>query len=149
MVGATCLTFWFVKFLAAYSPGKRQVIAVLDGRLGMIGRTVCGIRIVGPPSHLQVIIDEFAEHGIQTGRVVVGGDANLLPSATLADVCRVCEQRQIPLDFMSELMGLRAFEVQGNSELDTIANTAPPAKLSPYFRWTYAIDFLIAAIAVL
>jgi lipopolysaccharide/colanic/teichoic acid biosynthesis glycosyltransferase len=148
MVGSTNLTFWFVKFLAAYCPGQKQVIAVLDGRLEMIGRTVCGIRIVGPPGHLQAIIDEFAEHGIQTGRVVVGGDSNLLPVATLGDIRRLCKQRRIPLDFVPELMGLSALEVQGASELDTIANTAPPVKLSPYFRWKYAIDFVIAAIAV-
>ncbi len=148
MVGSTSLTFWFVKFLAAYCPGQRQVIAVLDGRLGMIGRTVCGIRIVGPPGHLQVIIDEFAEHGIKTGRVVVGGDADLLPSATWREMRRVCDQRRIPLDFVPELMGLSALEGLSDSELDTIVNTAPSAKLSPYFRWKYAIDFVIAAIAV-
>jgi lipopolysaccharide/colanic/teichoic acid biosynthesis glycosyltransferase len=148
MVGSTNLTFWFVKFLAAYCPGQRQVIAVLDGRLEMIGRTVCGIRIVGPPGHLQAIIDEFAEHGIHAGRVVVGGDANLLPGATLGEIRRLCKQRRIPLDFVPELMGLSALEVRREAALDRIANAAPPVKLSPYFRWKYAIDFVIAAIAV-
>jgi hypothetical protein len=78
----------------------------------MMGRTVCGIRIVGPPEHLQVIIDEFAEHGIQAGRVAVGGDANLLPGPTLQEIRRVCEQRRIPLDFVPELMGLTALKVR-------------------------------------
>jgi len=134
--------------LAAYCPGQRQVIAVLDGRLEMISRTVCGIRIVGPPDHLQAIIDEFAEHGIQTGRVVVGGDANILSGATLGEIRRVCEQRRIPFDFVPELMGVRALAVEGDSGRDMIANTAPPVKLTPYFRWKYAVDFVIAGMAV-
>jgi lipopolysaccharide/colanic/teichoic acid biosynthesis glycosyltransferase len=45
-------------------------------------------------------------------------------------------------------MELSAVEVRSNSELGTIAHTAPPVKLSPYFRSKYAIDFVIAAIAV-
>ena len=77
MIGSTKLTFLFVSFLAAYCPGQRRVIALLDGGSGMIGRTVSGIRIVGSPDHLQPIIDEFAEHGISTDRVVVGGDRGL------------------------------------------------------------------------
>ncbi len=148
MVGSTCLTFWFVKFLAACCPGQRQVIAVLDGRLEMIGRTVCGIRIVGPPDHLQAIIDEFAEHGIQTRRVVVGGDANILSGAALGEIRRVCDQRRIPLDFVPELMGVSALAVQSDSGRDVIANTAPPVELTPYFRWKYAVDFVIAGTAV-
>jgi lipopolysaccharide/colanic/teichoic acid biosynthesis glycosyltransferase len=148
VIGSTSLTFWFVKFLAAYCPGQRQVIAVLDGRLEMIGRTVCGIRIVGPPDHLRAIIEEFSEHGIQTGRVVVGGDANMLSGANLGEIRRVCEQRRIPLDFVPEFMGVSALAVQTDSGRNTIANPGSPVKLTHYFRWKYAVDFVIAGTAV-
>jgi lipopolysaccharide/colanic/teichoic acid biosynthesis glycosyltransferase len=145
MIGSTKLTFLFVKFLTAYCPGQRRVIALLNGGSGMTGRTVSGIRIVGPPDHLQPIIDEFAEHGISTDRVVVGGDEDLLSEETLKEVQRVCEQRQIPLDFVPKLVGLTALETRAKLKSRATTNIAPSDVLSPYFKWKYAVDFVSAA----
>jgi lipopolysaccharide/colanic/teichoic acid biosynthesis glycosyltransferase len=145
MIGSTKLTFLFVKFLAAYCPGQRRVIALLDDSAGMTGRTVSGIRIVGSPDHLQPIIDEFAEHGISTDRVVVGGDEDLLSEETLKEVQRVCEQRQIPLDFVPKLVGLTAIETRVKPETKATINVAPAVVLSTYFKWKHAVDFVSAA----
>ncbi len=144
MIGSTRLTFLFVKFLAAYCPGRRRVIAVLDS--GMIGRMVGGIRIVGPPEHLQPIIDEFAEHGISTDRVVVGGDEDLLPEQTLSEIRRLCERRRIALDFVPKLVGLSTLPAK--AEREPVAALGAAMELSAYFRWKYAIDFVVALIAV-
>jgi lipopolysaccharide/colanic/teichoic acid biosynthesis glycosyltransferase len=144
MVGSTHLTFLFVKFLAAYCPGRQRVIAVLDS--GMVGRSVSGIRVVGPPEHLQPIIDEFAEHGISTGRVVIGGDEDLLPESTLSEIRRVCEQRRIALDFVPRLVGLSALAT--GSEPEPVAAMIPAVEPSAYFRWKYALDLVVAGVAV-
>jgi len=150
MIGSTKLTFLFVKFLAAYCPGERRVIALLDGGKGMAGRTVSGIRIVGPPDHLQPIIDEFAEHGVRTDRVVIGGNEDLLPEETLGEVQRVCTQRGIPLDFVPKLVGLTALERRPAPKpettiKETTSGVAPSTVQSPYFRWKHAVDFVAAA----
>ncbi len=145
MIGSTKLTFLFVKFLAAYCPGQRRVIALLDGGSGMTGRTISGIRIVGPPDHLQPIIDEFSEHGISTDRVVIGGDEDFLSEETLKEVQRVCAQRQIPLDFVPKLVGLTALESRAKPKTLATTNVAPSDLLSAYFKWKYAVDFVSAA----
>jgi lipopolysaccharide/colanic/teichoic acid biosynthesis glycosyltransferase len=150
MIGSTKLTFLFVKFLAAYCPGERRVIALLDGGAGMAGRTVSGIRIVGPPDHLQPIIDEFAEHGVRIDRVVVGGDEDLLPEETLREVQRVCAQRAIALDFVPQLVGLAALQrapapKRETAGKETTRSVPSPIAMSPYFRKKHAVDFLIAA----
>src|SRR5271166_5051368 len=139
MIGSTKLTFLFIRFLAAYCPGQRRVIALLDGRPGMAGRTVSGIRVVGPPDHLQPIIDEFAEHGVTTDRVVIGGDEDLLSEEALLEVQRVCAQRQIPLDFVPKLVGLTALDERTARKPETTVDVEPSnvqtsALLSPYFR---------------
>ena len=147
MIGSTKLSFLFVKFLAAYCPGKRRVIALLDGSSGMAARTVSGIRIVGPPDHLQPIIDEFAEHGVHTHRVVIGGDEDLLPEETLREVERVCAQREIPLDFVPKLVGLTALDDRlATSIEEPAAGVVASSVMSPYFKWKYAVDFVTAAI---
>jgi len=149
MIGSTKLTFLFVQFLAAYCPGERRVIALLDGSPGMAGRTISGIPIVGPPDHLQPIIDEFAEHGLRTDRVVIGGDEDLLPEDTLREVQRVCAQRAISLDTVPRLVGLTALERRAepqDPEAAKARDSAPAsALLSPYFRWKHAVDCVAAA----
>jgi lipopolysaccharide/colanic/teichoic acid biosynthesis glycosyltransferase len=147
MIGATKLSFLFIKFLVAYCPGQRRVIALLDDGPGMVGRTVFGIPIVGPPNHLQLIIDEFAEHGLSTHRVVVGGDEEMLSEETVNEVQRVCEQREIPLDFVPQLVGLSALERQAKPQVATRIDTL--GVLSPYFKWKYALDFVLAAVVLL
>jgi lipopolysaccharide/colanic/teichoic acid biosynthesis glycosyltransferase len=149
MIGSTKLSLLFVKFLAAYCPAKRRVIALLDDSAAMAGRIVSGIHIVGPPDHLQPIIDEFAEHGVHTHRVVIGGDEDLLPEETLREVQRVCAQREIPLDFVPKLVGLTALDDQPLPKPATVEEPAvdvvASAVMSPYFKWKYAVDFVIAA----
>jgi lipopolysaccharide/colanic/teichoic acid biosynthesis glycosyltransferase len=144
MIGSTKLSFLFVKFLAAYCPGQRRVIALLDAGAGMIGRTVSGIRIVGSPDHLQPIIDEFAEHGISTDRVIVGGDEDLLSEETLKEVERVCEQRQIPLDFVPRLVGLTELQPRTTASTTPVPRCEPAVALSRYFTCKYAMDFAAA-----
>jgi lipopolysaccharide/colanic/teichoic acid biosynthesis glycosyltransferase len=146
MIGSTKLSFLFLKFLAAYRPGERRVIALLDANVSLAGRSVCGVPIVGLPQHLQPIIDEFAEHGVNTDRVVVGGDEQLLAEETLKEIQRVCEQRAIPLDFVPKLVGLTALERRINvqRETESVAG-ALAAPQSRYFKWKYGIDFLGAA----
>jgi lipopolysaccharide/colanic/teichoic acid biosynthesis glycosyltransferase len=144
MIGATELTFRSLKTLAAYRPGQWRVIGLLDSRAGMKGRTISGIRIIGAPDHLQPIIDEFAEHGISTDRVVVGGDEDLLPEDTLKEVQRVCKQREIPLEFVPKLFNLSAIKPCTKPKVTASVPLTSVPGLSPYFKWKYAIDFVVA-----
>jgi len=144
IIGATKLSFLFMKFLAAYCPGERRVTALLDSP-GMVGRSVFGVPIVGPAGHLQPIIDEFAEHGVRIDRVVVGGDEDLLAEETLKEVQRVCDQREIPLQFVPHLVGLTSLEPQAKLTISSQMPTPLASALSPYFRWKYALDFVLAA----
>src|SRR5262249_20349482 len=110
VIGSNPLSSLYIKLLDTYAPGRRRVIAVLENRPRMIGRAICGIPIVGPPEQLEVIIAEYALHGIRTNRVIVGGDTNLLSAEGLEQIHRVCERLEIRLDFVPELIGLSDLE---------------------------------------
>lgn len=146
MIGSTKLSFLFIKFVAVYCPGRRRVIALLDAGPGMVGRTVFGIPVVGPPDHIQHIIDEFAEHGVSVDGVVIGGDEDMLSEETLNELQRVCQQREIPLDFVPQLVGLSTLDARAKPMAQTKTDRAPAIVLSPYFKWKYALDFAVAAI---
>jgi FlaA1/EpsC-like NDP-sugar epimerase len=86
MIGMNDLSVLFMKFLEAAAPRSRNVIALLDEDPRWIGRSLNGVRVYGPPAHLDLLIDEFAVHGVSTERVVVGGRREMLSPATLKEV---------------------------------------------------------------
>src|SRR5262249_51767160 len=59
MIGATHLSLLYVKLLEAVSPGQRRIIAFLDSRPQLVGRSMGGIRVLALPLHLKSVIDEF------------------------------------------------------------------------------------------
>src|SRR5207342_2873154 len=83
MVGATQLTSLYIKLLGACSQGQRRILAILDDRTQSTGRSMAGVRILATTEQLECIIDEFVVHGLQTDRVIVGGEADLLSDSGL------------------------------------------------------------------
>ena len=81
MIGSSRLTSLYIKLLQAYAPGQREVIAILDNNQTLLGRTMCGVPIVGASNQLDAVIEEFAVHGIRADRAIIGGDESLLPAA--------------------------------------------------------------------
>ena len=65
MIGSNRLSSLYISFLRAYAPEQYRVIAVLDDRAEMIGRSIAGVRVLGPSNHLLPVIEEFKEHGIR------------------------------------------------------------------------------------
>jgi lipopolysaccharide/colanic/teichoic acid biosynthesis glycosyltransferase len=146
LIGLSDLSSLYIKVLEAFAPSRQRVIAVLDERPRSIGRAINGVRVFGPPAHLQALIDEFAVHGIRTDRVVVGGETDMLSEEALGDIQRVCAQRHLRLDFVPRLFGLRPA-----TEVDQIAlmprvddEPAWASVLPPYFRIKRIIDFVTA-----
>jgi lipopolysaccharide/colanic/teichoic acid biosynthesis glycosyltransferase len=151
MIGSTPLTLLYMKFLEAYSSERFKIIAVLDPNPSQVGRAIGGVRIVGPPDHLQHVVDEFVEHGMQVNRVIVGGDTDLLPEDVLVDLQRACDRREIRLDFVPRLIGLNETPtmqpeaVQGNRKDPRRTFVVLPR----YFQAKRIIDFVAASLMIL
>jgi lipopolysaccharide/colanic/teichoic acid biosynthesis glycosyltransferase len=147
IVGSTTLSSVYINFLRAHSGGRRRAVAVLDADPAVIGRAICGVPIITLPRNLNAVIDEFAVHGVRTDRIIVGGDRQLLPQSTLNELQTVCDQRDLPLDFVSELVGLdsapklqpRGFEPRAES--GRTGARRRQLTLNPYFRFKRLVDF--------
>ena len=72
VIGLNDLAVFFLRFLDDFAGQRQRAIAVLDNELRWIGRAVNGVGVLGPPAHLDAIVDEFATHGVHTDRVVDG-----------------------------------------------------------------------------
>jgi lipopolysaccharide/colanic/teichoic acid biosynthesis glycosyltransferase len=146
MIGSNRLSLLYIKFIRAYSPGLHRVMAVLDERPHMFARAIDGVRVIGPPDHLEPVVNEFAEHGVRINHVIVGGDPGMLSETTLVEIERICEEHQIRLDFVPELIGLQRLmpDVETQSMTEQEEESAPvEVALSPYFRLKRSIDLWV------
>jgi len=145
MVGATQLTSLYTKLLGACAPGQRRILAILDDRPQSTGRAMAGVRILATTEQIECIIEEFAVHGLQTDRVIVGGEPDVLSDAALKEIQRVCNRREIKLDFVPRLIGLD--ELQRKPVAATGESEAPPPPnfaLPRYFEIKPVIDFFLS-----
>jgi lipopolysaccharide/colanic/teichoic acid biosynthesis glycosyltransferase len=154
MIGLNDWSIVVMKFLKAQAPERWRVIALLDADTRWIGRSVNGVQVLGPPAHLEAVIEEFAMHGVCTQRVVVGGEAGGLSEEALAEIKGVCEQRNLDLVFMPRLPGYGTAEHAGHSA-QGYSGRSPSSRFphdflpSPYLRVKRLIDALSAAILIL
>jgi lipopolysaccharide/colanic/teichoic acid biosynthesis glycosyltransferase len=143
LIGSNQFSSLYMKLLRACAPNQQRVVAVLDGRPKMLGRTIERVRIVGSPQHLDAIIGEYAVHGIYIDRVVVAGDSDILSDREMMEVRRVCASRQIGLEFVPQLIGLRKLK-SGSIKLTPRSEGSTAFPLPRYFRLKYVIDFCLA-----
>jgi lipopolysaccharide/colanic/teichoic acid biosynthesis glycosyltransferase len=149
LVGLNDLSVLLMKLLQASVTDRHSVIALLDQEPRWIGRSVNGVRVFGPPGHLDALIEEFATHGVSTNMVVVGSEAHELSNEALRDIRRVCSRHKIDLAFLSDLLKVRRAEQAPNAFQVTPVRKSPsivPAVTpSPYFGLKPFIDALVAA----
>ena len=149
LIGSNRLSALYIDFLRAYAPDRNRVIAVLDDRAEMVGRSVAGIRVLGPTIDLLPIINEFKEHGIRTDRIIVGGDSDFLTKEAMAEITHICAEYEIELDYVPRLVGLNTFAsayVQNQAEQEgTNRIVFSP---SPYFRVKHYVDFCLSLLLI-
>ena len=119
MIGANPLSSLYIKLLHTAWPSRYNVLAVLDDRPQSAGRTMAGINILAGTNHLESVIDEFAVHGIETGRVIVGSEEFGLGDDALKSMRGVCARRKIRLHFVPNLLAFGGFPAHLN-------RTGPP-----------------------
>jgi lipopolysaccharide/colanic/teichoic acid biosynthesis glycosyltransferase len=106
VIGANRLASSFISMLKAYTPGRAAVVAVLEDKSGKIGRALGGVEVLGTSQDLDAIVGEFTVHGVHIDRVILAGDKDLLSSAALHDVERVCKKRHLALSYLPRMLGL-------------------------------------------
>lgn len=155
IIGSTDLSGLYIKFIRAYASGHRRIVALLDSDPRLIGRAVAGVPIIAAPQNLEAVIDEFTVHGIRIDRIMIGGGRDLLPKAALNEIRRICDRRELKLDFVAELVGLNDAPLLSPSQTRTTASVPamvhprrPATILPPYFQFKRMVDFFCALAAI-
>jgi lipopolysaccharide/colanic/teichoic acid biosynthesis glycosyltransferase len=149
VIGSNKLSSLYIDFLRAYAPDRYRVIAVLDDRDEMVGRSIAGVRVLGPSHHLLPVIEEFKEHGITVNRIMVGGDQDSLAQETMAELDRIHDEDNIRVDFVPQLIGLSALQTPP-VENQAMPKVAPAINISlaRYFLAKRFIDFCLSFLLI-
>jgi lipopolysaccharide/colanic/teichoic acid biosynthesis glycosyltransferase len=124
--------------LKAYTPGRAEVVAILEEKSSAIGRALGGVQVLGTSQDLDAIVGEFAVHGVHIDRVILAGDKDLLSSAALHDVERVCKKRDLALSYLPRMLGL----TEPARELNVAAAAEPAPERHFFLRLKRLIDIV-------
>jgi lipopolysaccharide/colanic/teichoic acid biosynthesis glycosyltransferase len=152
LIGLNDWSVLIMKYLKAQVP-RRRLIAMLDENPRWIGRSVDGVQVFGPPTHLGAVIDEFATHGVHTDWVIVGGAPSEVTEETATEVRRTCAQQGVRLIFVPRLDALGSVERCSlvGQHFDRLPHSHFPSgiRISQYFSFKRIIDIVIVSILIL
>lgn len=148
IIGANDVSSLYIKMLQTCASKTHDVIAVLDQRHSLFGRSIEGVSIVGAPQHFESIISEYAVHGIEIDRLLIAGDGEGLTPDAMNELKRVCDRRQIALDVMPRLLGLKENSAPAKTNSPFFRRNVS-VKLGGYFRVKRVMDFCIAGILLI
>jgi lipopolysaccharide/colanic/teichoic acid biosynthesis glycosyltransferase len=149
LIGLNEWSVLLMKYLQAHAREPQRFIALLDENPRWTGRSVNGVRVFGPPAHLEAIIEEFATHGLDMDWVVVGEE---LSNEAAAEVRAICAQRHLDLFFIPNFGALCSARRRLSAKKcpDRLQSSGFPSdiRLSPYFLFKRMMDVIIASILI-
>lgn len=146
IVGATRLALFFIAMLEEFAFYDKRVVAIVDRRRSVHHRTINGYPIIGSPSGLSKIIDEYANHGVKIGKVVIANEPKHLTGAAWIDICEACKSRDIPIEWLHEKFSLPRSDT-GPVEIESeIQTSAPPFTDAFYWKTKRMIDVSFALV---
>lgn len=149
LIGCTRLSSLYARMMRAYSPKNFNVVAILDDNPSMIGKSVDGVRVVGPTEQLGSIIKEYAEHGITISRVLIGGDRSLFSPDEMDALERTCGEHDLKSEFIPSLAGLSGLHAPQPAEPQKISKPAVSMQLPAYFHYKRATDIALGLVMLI
>lgn len=102
IIEASRLAWFFTKMVEELSFNGIRIVAVLDARPSFHNRSINGYSIVGPPAHLEKIIDEYAIHGVQIHRIVIATQPDSVTGTSFSEIREICKSRNISVELLHE-----------------------------------------------
>ena len=103
VIGSNYLSSAFIKWLETNEIEPKQVMAILDDREEVMGQKISGVQVLGNPLQLKQTVEEFSVHGVKVDEVIVSNGENQLAKPVLAELQRICRQKEIELTFLPQL----------------------------------------------
>ena len=143
LIGVDRFSATTIKLTDHQHPRTVQVVAALDARATLIGRSISGVKIVGRLQDLGAVVDEYAVHGVDIDEAWLSDAAVSLTGGSLADLTEQCAERDIKFARISQALNLTP--VVAASPLSTPDDAEPAFELNDYFKLKQVIDIVASA----
>ena len=144
LVGVDRFAATVIKLTDCQQPRSTQIIAAVDPRKRLNGRTINGVKIVGLPSDLEVVIEEYVVHGVEIDEVWIA-DAAMPPDEAmrLEQRCRLLGVTACSISHALNLTPRHSAVVQTPQVAQVVAPHIG------YFRFKRALDAVLATILII
>jgi len=143
LIGVDRFSAMTIKLTDHQRPRTVQVVAAVDTREALLGRSISGVKIVGRVQDLGAVVDEYAVHGVDVDEVWLSDDAVFLTHGGLTDLTEQCAERDIKFARISEVLNLTPRLIP--SSFASRDDAEPPFDLSDYFKLKRVIDVIASA----
>ncbi|MDR3448868.1 MAG: sugar transferase [Alphaproteobacteria bacterium] len=140
VVGVDSFASIVIKLTDFQQPRTTQVVAALDRRERMTGRTVNGVQIVGRPTDLEAVIEEYRVHGVEIDEVWLSDNA--APREDAARLELQCRALGVKASTISRALNLATRQAPAFCEPRAETKTVIPH--AGYFRVKRILDIAIA-----
>jgi lipopolysaccharide/colanic/teichoic acid biosynthesis glycosyltransferase len=144
VIGSNYLSSAFIKWLETNEIEPKRVMAILDDRAEVIGRKIAGVQVLGNTLQLRQTVEEFSVHGVKVDEVIVSNGENQLAKPVLAELRRICSQKDIELTFLPQLFHSTFNQVADSNIEAKGLQRAPTFPISSYFEVKRVLDFVFA-----
>jgi lipopolysaccharide/colanic/teichoic acid biosynthesis glycosyltransferase len=148
VIGSNYLSSAFIKWLETNEIEPKQVMAILDDRKEVMGQKISGVQVLGNPLQLKQTVEEFSVHGVKVDEVVVSNGENQLAKPVLAELQRICRQKEIELTFLPQLFHSTFRQVADSNIEPAELQQGATFPISPYFEVKRVLDFVFALLFI-
>ena len=143
LVGVDHFSVAAIKLTECQSPRTTQIVALLEMKQKLRGRTVSGAKVVGGPDEIETVVQEYAVHGIFIDEVWLSDSATTWPEAVLKRLRSRCEARSIPCVTLSDALNLRMAPDESHGLPLSVQDSVQI--LDGYFTFKRIVDVVIAS----
>ena len=146
IIGANRFTWSYLRMLDTLQIEQTDIAAILDDDPKMLGRSLFGYSIIGPPSDLERVVKEYRVHGVNIDRVLVASNRTSNQFMLFNDLEQYCRNAGIALEFLADILGIKLDDFSERNPV--VEASAVPGRA--FFILKRAFDFSISlAISVI
>jgi lipopolysaccharide/colanic/teichoic acid biosynthesis glycosyltransferase len=153
VVGVNRIAELYLRSVAELAPERVRIAGLLGHDGNNIGQIAYGLRVLGGPEDLSVVLDSLEVHGLSVNRIAVMVSFDQLSAEAREALLDAERRRNIELNLISEMIGIgaRSGGRDRASQLPAVLDDAEIKSIldRPYWKVKRCIDAVTAAILLI
>ena len=150
IIGASKLGSFFSKMVEEFASNNVRILAILDERPWLFNRSLNGSFIIGPPSHLGKIIEEYDVHGVTIHKVVIAMQSEETTGASWDEIRRICDEKNVKIEWLYERFAFLSSQVAKQSQLsERVGNRVAIGSGWSYWKLKRVMDIILSLLIMI